>query len=72
MISFGKLLIFSGILLVVLGLFLSFGSRLPFGLGRLPGDITIQRENFTFSFPIVTCLLLSIVLSLLFNFFFRR
>jgi len=72
LISFGKLLIFSGILLVVLGLFLSFGSRLPFGLGRLPGDITIQRENFTFSFPIVTCLLLSIVLSLLFNFFFRR
>ena len=44
--------------------------HLPFG--RLPGDIFIWRENFTFSFPLATCLILSLLLTLLFNLFFRK
>jgi len=68
----GKFLILSGISLIVLGVLVSLGPKLPFSLGRLPGDIFIQRERFTFAFPIVTCLILSILLTLLMNLFFRR
>jgi len=57
----GRTLIVCGLVLVVLGLLWSFGSR--FGIGRLPGDINIRGERFTVSLPIVTCLLLSILLS---------
>jgi len=60
----GRSLISIGLLLVVIGLAIEFGSRLPFRVGRLPGDIYIQREHSTFYFPIVTCILLSVVLSL--------
>jgi hypothetical protein len=56
-----RLLITAGILLVVAGLAVKFG--LP--LGRLPGDIVIQRENGAFYFPIVTCIVVSVVLSVL-------
>jgi exodeoxyribonuclease VII large subunit len=62
----GKLLLVFGAVLVVLGGLLTLGPMLPWRLGRLPGDIVIRRENFTFYFPLVTCLLLSVVLSLLF------
>ena len=55
-----------GSLLVLLGAFLYFGVRLPFRLGRLPGDIIHRGEHTTFYFPIVTCLVLSLGLSLLF------
>jgi len=68
----GKFLILTGLLLVGLGLLLTVAPKLPFPLGRLPGDILIQRERFTFAFPIVTCLLLSLLLTLLLNLFFRR
>lgn len=71
MAPFGKLLILSGLFLIVLGLFLTFGPKLPW-VGRLPGDILIQRERFTFAFPIVTCLILSVILTILANLFFRR
>jgi Protein of unknown function (DUF2905) len=50
-----------GLVLVLVGLFWPFLSKL--GLGRLPGDIVIERENFRFYFPIVTCLIVSLVLS---------
>jgi formate hydrogenlyase subunit 3/multisubunit Na+/H+ antiporter MnhD subunit len=70
--NLGKLLVVFGVVLVVVGLFLSLGPRLPFRLGRLPGDIIIRRDNFTFYFPVVTCLLLSVVLSLLFWLWGRR
>ena len=53
-----------GVVLVVLGGLLALGPRLPGRLGRLPGDIVLQRGNFTFYFPVVTCLVLSVVLSL--------
>lgn len=64
-----KLLILSGLLLIAIGLAWPWLRRLP--LGRLPGDIHLVREGFSFSFPIVTCLVVSIVVSLLL-WFFRR
>jgi hypothetical protein len=70
----GRTLFFLGALLVFLGAIFYFGARLPFRLGRLPGDIIHRGEHTTFYFPIVTCLLLSIGLSLLLWLFshFRR
>jgi len=68
----GKVLVVFGVALVAVGALLALGVRLPGRLGRLPGDIIIRRENFTFYFPLVTCLLLSVVLSLLFWFVGRR
>jgi len=61
----GKLLIVIGLMLVVIGAVLYAGSKLPFRLGRLPGDIMVQGKNSTFYFPIVTCLVLSLILTLL-------
>ena len=61
----GRVLIWMGIGLVVLGLLVSFAGRLPFRLGRLPGDIYIHGKNSSFYFPVVTCILLSVVFSLL-------
>lgn len=58
-----QLLVILGILLLVLGLLWPWLSQLP--LGRLPGDIHIERENFSFRFPLMTGLLISIVLSLI-------
>ena len=60
----GRMLITLGLILVAVGVLLTFAGRLPFKLGRLPGDIFIQGRNSTFYFPLVTCLLLSLVLSL--------
>jgi hypothetical protein len=58
----GRLLIVLGIGLVVGGLLLSFGGRIPW-LGRLPGDIVIERPGFRFYFPLATSILLSLLLS---------
>jgi hypothetical protein len=66
----GKVLIIAGLALLVLGILLLIGPKIPY-IGRLPGDILIQRENVTVYFPIVTALLLSIVLTILLNLFFR-
>jgi len=67
--TFGRLLLIGGGIIAFVGLlFLVFG-RL--GIGRLPGDIFIQRDNFTFYFPLATMIIISIILSLLFNFFRR-
>ncbi len=63
----GKFLVFAGVILVVLGLLLTFAEKLPLGLGKLPGDITIKRDNFTFYFPLATSILLSILLTLILN-----
>jgi hypothetical protein len=60
----GRTLILIGIVLVVLGLLVTLGERLPVRFGRLPGDIVIRGKNGAFYFPVVTCLLLSLVLSL--------
>jgi hypothetical protein len=61
----GRALLLLGGLLVLVGAFFYFGVRLPFRLGRLPGDIVHQGEHATFYFPIVTSLVLSVGLSLL-------
>ncbi len=62
----GKLLLLCGVLLAIAGALLIFGARLPLRLGRLPGDIAYRGKNGAFYFPIVTCLLLSAGLTLLF------
>jgi hypothetical protein len=60
----GRALIILGLLLVGFGLFLSYGGKFNF-LGRLPGDIRVEKENFSFFFPLGTCLLISLFFSLL-------
>jgi len=66
--TMGKMLILVGLFVLLIGLIMTFAPklRIPF-LGRLPGDIRIEREGFSFYFPIVTCILLSILLTLLLN-----
>jgi hypothetical protein len=61
----GKLLVLFGIALVVVGAFFVFGGRLPFRLGRLPGDIVYEGKNGSFYFPIVTCIVLSIAFTVI-------
>ena len=63
--SIAKLLMIAGVTFLIFGALWQFGGNM-FNLGKLPGDITIKKENFTFYFPITTAILLSIVLSLLF------
>ncbi len=65
----GRLLVIAGAILIVIGLILPFAGRL--GLGRLPGDIAYRRGNFSFYFPLMTSILLSIALTLIL-WFFRR
>jgi hypothetical protein len=62
--EFGKTLILLGVIVAGLGGILFLGGRLPLRLGRLPGDIAIQGRRGSFYFPIVTCLLLSVVFTL--------
>jgi hypothetical protein len=62
--GFGWVLLLLGLVLAGIGLLWIVGSSIP-GFGRLPGDIRIERENFRFYFPLATCLLVSLVLSLL-------
>jgi hypothetical protein len=67
----GRTLLILGGLMVLCGAFFYFGGKLPFRLGRLPGDIVHKGEHTTFYFPIVTCILLSVGLSVLFWLFGR-
>ncbi|MBE6100087.1 MAG: DUF2905 domain-containing protein [Anaerovibrio sp.] len=70
MADLGKMLIYIGIILVVVGCVIHFGGKLvPFG--RLPGDINIVGENSSFHFPVVTCIIISIVLSVIANLFLK-
>jgi hypothetical protein len=68
----GRILIYAGIALVILGILVTFGERLPIRFGRLPGDIVLRGKNTTFYFPVVTCLLLSLLLTLIGWLFSRR
>lgn len=61
--EFGRILILLGIVLVVVGVLLTFAGRIPW-LGQLPGDIYIQRERYTLYFPLTTGLLISVLISL--------
>jgi hypothetical protein len=64
----GKMLVFLGIFIILIGLLLMMGDKIPF-VGRLPGDIIIRKEKFTFYFPLATCILISLILTLLFTLF---
>ncbi len=66
----GKMLVLFGVLLAITGGALVLFGKVP-GLGRLPGDIVIQRDNFTCFFPLATSILLSIVLTILLNIILR-
>ena len=70
MAGFGKGLIYLGILAIVVGVIFLLGGKLPW-LGHLPGDLTIEREGYTFYFPLTTCILISVIISLVL-YFFRR
>jgi hypothetical protein len=70
MAGLGKTLIYLGLILVAIGVILSLAPKLPW-LGRLPGDISIERENFSFYFPLASGILISVVISLVL-YFFRR
>ena len=58
------MLIILGLVIVALGILVTFGARLPMKLGRLPGDIVVRGKSGVFYFPIVTCIIVSAVLSL--------
>ncbi len=68
--SVGRILIGIGVLVILVGGLLALGGRLPFG--RLPGDISIQGQSGGFFFPIVTCILLSVILTVVLNIVIRR
>jgi len=68
----GRALIVAGLALVALGVIFTLGEKLPIRLGRLPGDIAFRGKHGTFYFPIVTCLLLSVALSLVMWLFGKR
>ena len=62
--NMGKFIIIIGLILVLVGIIIQFADKIPW-IGRLPGDILIKKENFTFYFPWVTSIILSIVISLI-------
>jgi len=68
--SLGIAIIVFGGILIITGLIFVFSDKIPF-LGRLPGDIRVKGENSSFYFPKATCIIISIVLSVLLNLFFR-
>jgi len=71
-VELGKFLVITGIVIAGIGtVLLLFKDGIPF-LGKLPGDIVIEKKNFTFYFPLATSILLSIILSIIFYFFGRK
>ncbi|MBM4341122.1 MAG: DUF2905 domain-containing protein [Deltaproteobacteria bacterium] len=66
--ALGKLLILFGVFIVLMGLLLMAGDKIPW-IGKLPGDILVKKERFTFYFPLTTSILISILLTLLFTLF---
>ena len=68
MSEMAKFLIMTGVVMTVVGIVLAVIGKIP-GVGKLPGDVLIKKENFTFYFPLATCLALSLLLTLIFNLF---
>jgi len=68
--SLGKVLIIVGLVIAGIGILLVLTPKIPW-LGKLPGDILIKKDNFRFYFPVTTCIIISIILSLLFYLFKR-
>lgn len=71
MSDMGKILIFVGLVIVIMGVVMVFAPKIPF-LGKLPGDILVKKDGFTLYAPLATSIILSIILSLIINFFFRK
>ena len=71
MVVLGKLILTIGIVLVVIGLVMMYGHPIPF-LGKLPGDIYIEKKNFHFYFPLTTSIVISLILSILFYIIRKR
>ncbi len=67
----GKMLVVAGLILIGLGAILWLSGKVP-GIGRLPGDIVIRKGNFTFYFPVATCIILSILLTIILALFRRH
>lgn len=67
----GKSIIFIGIVLIIVGVFITMAGKIP-GVGKLPGDILIKKENFSFYFPLTTCIVLSIILSTIIYLFGKK
>jgi hypothetical protein len=62
----GKMLIFFGVILILIGGAILLAGKIPW-IGRLPGDIFIQKKNFTFYFPLATSIIISVILTLIFS-----
>jgi len=74
MMEIGKVLMVIGTVILIIGILLTFSDKLPFHLGKLPGDIIYKKDGFAFYFPITTSVIISIIISLLlylFGKFFR-
>jgi len=71
MANLGKILIIFGLFLAVVGGFLILFPKTHF-FGKLPGDIYIKKGNFSFYFPVVTCIIISLILTIIFSIFFRK
>jgi len=69
--DFGRLLFIVGLVIALMGILITFAGKIPW-IGRLPGDILIRRNNFTFYFPLATSILASILLTLIFWFLSKR
>jgi len=69
--SLGKTLILFGILLIIFGAIFSLGGKLSW-FGRLPGDICVEKKGFSLYFPVTTCILISVILSIVFMLLRRR
>ena len=69
--DFGKIIILIGLLIVVLGIVLIVGNKIPF-IGKLPGDIAIERRNYSFYIPVTTCIIISIIFSFILWLFSKR
>ena len=70
MSGIGKMIILMGLLLVIIGILFTIGEKIPY-IGKLPGDIHIKREKFSFYFPLTTCILISLILTIFFSIFRR-
>ncbi|MDR1159006.1 MAG: DUF2905 domain-containing protein [Syntrophomonadaceae bacterium] len=70
--GFAKLILAAGVLIILVGAFLLLAAKLSGAGFKMPGDIFYRGKNFSFYFPIVTCLVISLLFSVLFNIFFRR
>ena len=71
MTDLAKTLMLIGVLIFLAGVALAFAGKIP-GLGKLPGDIFVKKANFAFYFPLATCIILSIILTIIMQFFNRR